>query len=319
MLSVTDTTPPKAELADKTVNTGSMVYPEDFIKSVADASEYTVSFFEDEPPDVFISGEQDVYLVLEDIYGNRSEYGAVLKVIPNTSPPVFYGVRDIEALLGGNVKYRADVTAEDSFGNPLSYTVDSSSVDMDTAGIYEVVYSVTDADGNETKEQAFVTVAAVDEETLYKLVDGVLDQIIHEDMTQVEQARAIFNWARNNVGYVSTSPKDTVFEGAYRGFRERSGDCFIFYAVSEVMLTRVGIENMRVTRVDGKTNHYWNLINPDGLGWYHFDATPNQVRSLDRFMFTDSQAEEYTERIRVETGAINYYNYDKDAHPEVTP
>jgi hypothetical protein len=86
------------------------------------------------------------------------------------------------------------------------------------------------------------------------------------------------------------------------------------------MLTRAGIENMMVTRVGGGSNHYWNLINPDGGGWYHFDTTPlsTQVRSgVNRFMFTDTEAEKYTEIVLQDVNTRNYYTYDKTLYPEV--
>ena len=43
---------------------------------------------------------------------------------------------------------------------------------------------------------------------------------------------------------------------------------------------------MRVTRVGGKTSHYWNLINC-GDGWYHFDSCPHKDK-LETFMLTDA-------------------------------
>ncbi len=74
---------------------------------------------------------------------------------------------------------------------------------------------------------------------------------------------------------------------------------------------------MRVTRINGNSNHYWNIVNPDEGGWYHFDTTPLAKIHPDTFMFTDSQAAEYTERIKEATGAVNYYTYDADLYPEI--
>ena len=38
--------------------------------------------------------------------------------------------------------------------------------------------------------------------------------------------------------------------------KNKVGDCFTYYSVSEVLLTRAGIPNMCVTRQGGKTQHF---------------------------------------------------------------
>jgi transglutaminase-like putative cysteine protease len=148
-----------------------------------------------------------------------------------------------------------------------------------------------------------------------------MSQLINERQTQREQARAIFDWIRNHVSYTSDGPKDSVYEGAYRALQYGQGDCYTFYAIAEVMLTKAGIPNQMVTRVESKTRHYWNLVNCDENGWLHFDSTPTNARSGvsgdERFLFTESQAAAFTERIRDNTGARDYYTYDKSLHPDV--
>jgi hypothetical protein len=159
-------------------------------------------------------------------------------------------------------------------------------------------------------------VDVLSEETVNEMSDNILNRIIKDDMTQREQAKAVFDWTVRNVGYTARGSHDSVYESAYRAMRGNSGDCFTFYAVMEVLLTRLGIENMRITRVGGNSNHFWNLVNV-GDGWYHVDATPTRI-TINRFMFTDSQAEDYTNRmLRYQYPVRNYYVYDKTLYPEV--
>ena len=65
---------------------------------------------------------------------------------------------------------------------------------------------------------------------------------------------------------------------------------------------------MDITRVGGRTQHFWNLVNY-GEGWYHFDACPHKDH-LESFMLTDKEVDEYTEK-----RGNNYYTFDKSLYP----
>jgi hypothetical protein len=319
-LRLVDTTPPHAVAADVTVRQGQTAEPGDFVRYVFDVSPVMVSFAPGSEPDVFTPGIYEVEVILEDSHGNRAYKTAVLTVLADTTPPQIHGTADIEVMLGGTIMYRRDVTAYDSFGNSLPFTVDSDEVDLNTPGEYVVVYRAVDANGNQALETITVTVVEVEEAMLDGMLQTVTDRIIQEGMTQREMARAIYNWVRSNISYVSEAPKNSVYEGAYRALKYRSGDCFIFYAISEVLLTRVGIPNMRITRIESATTrHFWNLVNADDEGWYHFDTTPTAVQGLDRFMFTETQAQEYTAILLDGTRSRDYYTYDRELYPEVMP
>ena len=81
------------------------------------------------------------------------------------------------------------------------------------------------------KPQDCVEPEEVDEEA-----DAVLEEITTEDMTLKEKARAIYDWCRDNIGYVSTSDKDSWTNGAHQGFTEGEGDCFVFFATAKACL-----------------------------------------------------------------------------------
>jgi transglutaminase-like putative cysteine protease len=232
-------------------------------------------------------------------------------------------LRDIEVLLGDTVLYRLGVTVTDSYGNSISrFDVDSSQVDTNVPGTHRATYSAVDVDGNRAEITVTVTVSAVSGDMIYGDIDAILARILTDGMNQRTQAQAIFTWISRNIHYVFDTPRDAdVYEAAYRALSRRQGDCFTLYAISEILLTRAGIPNMRITRTGSTSRHYWNLVNPDGEGWFHFDTTPPNpsLRGVNRFLFTDSEAAEYSRIVLENEGRRNYYHYDRALYPEVTP
>ena len=141
----------------------------------------------------------------------------------------------------------------------------------------------------------------------------MLADLITEDMTQLEQARAVYDYTRTRISYTGDSDKSDWEQGAYVGLTARRGDCFTYYAVARAMLTALGISNIKVERVGGISDHYWLLVDC-GDGWYHFDSTPrsSKMPPFDSFMFTDADAADYT----VATGEREYYAFDSSLYPE---
>jgi len=320
VINVVDTTPPTAILMDITVPMGQCVAPDDFIVSVFDMSPVIDIWFYNEPY-VFAPGGQVVDIGFKDYFGNISVYSATLTVLPNTIPPRILGVQDMLVQIGNPIIFRQGVSAEDAFGRPINFSVDSTAVNIHQLGRYTVTYYAKDAWGLRTEVIIYVEVLEIDPIRVREMADAVLDNILREGMTQVEQARAIFNWVNGNVFFAANISRRTRYEGAYQAMRNRRGNCFVFYAISSVLLTQAGIPNMRIQRIEGTpTAHYWNLINPDGLGWHHFDATeslPIFGRMLDRFMFTSSQAREFTQLIHSYVGRRDHFTYNPELYPEI--
>lgn len=151
------------------------------------------------------------------------------------------------------------------------------------------------------------------QEELDQLVADVLDAVIQDGMTPMEQARAVFDYVHNNVRYIGSSDKSDWAKGAYIGLTTGRGDCFTYYAVSRALLTALEIDNLEVQRIEGaKSHHYWNLVNC-GDGWYHFDACPRSLKmpSFLSFMVTDEQVAAFTAM-----AGRNYYDFDDTLLPE---
>jgi len=324
-LTVEDTIPPEAEPVNLAIRIGRIVRPEEFIRNISDASDHLPMFisYYDTEPDIF-GHDQIITIKVEDFYGNYSLVHAGLTVQHNKEPPVIEGTGTILSYIGDPILYMRGVTARDDFGRDLTevVVVDSSGVNRNEVGTYTVRYSVVDFTGLSFEVEETVYVLDIDIDFVYAEVDKALASIIKDDMSQLEQVYAIFRWVRSNVSYAITRDRpETVYEGAYRAIRERRGNCFIFYSISEMMLTQAGIPNMMIERIPGTiTAHRWNLVNPDELGWHHYDSFPARLNEgILMAFFTDSQAEAFTEQIAnfVERPADDYYTYDPSRYPEI--
>lgn len=249
-------------------------------------------------------------------------------VPPDTRPPLISGAHDLTATVGASLSYRSGVTAVDETDGDVPLKIDASAVDLTQPGEYPVVYRARDKAGN----LAEVTVTAVvteppegespeevsaqpTQEQVDAEADKILARIIDDSMSQYEKARAIYNYVNSHVKYVGTSDKSSWLVGAYVGFTRGRGDCYNYFACSKALLTRAGIPNVDLTRVGGRTDHYWQLVNV-GSGWYHFDTCPHpKGYPLTCFLVDEQTVRSYTEECTpVRT---NYYVYDYDACPVV--
>ena len=320
-LTVTDTTSPAATAVDRTIRIGEDVTPDDFITGIFDASPIKSVTFANKP-DVYSHRDQIVEVIVEDIYGNTGVFVSSLTILLNTSPPVIEGTETIVSMVGNPILYRRGVRAFDSFNRELDFEVDSSRVDQDTEGDYTVVYWTVDRTGLRSEVEISVHILDVDMEFVNEEVDKALRSIIKDDMTQLEMVRAIYDWVRRNVQYANVrGGPTTAYEGAYRALRDRRGNCYIFYSISELLLTRAGVPNMLIQRIPGTpTNHRWNLVNPDGLGWHHYDSFPTRLQmGITMSYFTSSQAQEFTLLMAEmqERPMPNYFTYDPALYPEI--
>lgn len=111
------------------------------------------------------AGEYDNTMVLSDASGNKSNVDVHIVV---SNLPVINGATDMLVEKGASVDYMNGVSAVDGAGNDITagVTVDSSKVDVNTPGDYEVTYTAVDADGLTGTATVKVTVAENIEETV---------------------------------------------------------------------------------------------------------------------------------------------------------
>ncbi len=223
---------------------------------------------------------------------------------PDTTPPQLAGVQDILVYQGDTVAYRKNITVTDNADPAPRLDVDSSGVNLSVPGSYEVVYTATDAAGNVATAKATLTVLAkqagfIDMETINEAADRILADIIQPGDTTRQKVKAIYAWARTNVGYAGHSDRTDWRQTAYTVMRQRQGDCFGYFAVCKLLFERLGIPNIDVVKVKNTQNdssHFWSLVSIDGgENYYHFDATP-RVGDGDYFcLVTDAFIDAYSE------------------------
>ena len=77
--------------------------------------------------------------------------------------PSLWGVRNRQLYVGDSLAYLEGVSAVDAIDPEPVITVDNSRVDLSTPGTYSVIYTATDASGNQCSEEASVTVLELPE------------------------------------------------------------------------------------------------------------------------------------------------------------
>ncbi len=316
-LHITDTTAPVVEAVDEyTVFTyeGEKNPPkaQEFVKSITDVTECKTEFLKDY--DFTVGGNFDVTLVVTDAAGNSTEASVPCTVISDSTPPVIEGVKPLEVAQGETISYKKDITVTDDFDENPTLEVDTSEVNADKRGTYNVTYTATDAAGNVATEKTTIhivsaKIAGATEEAVYAMADGILSEIITDDMGQKEQAKAVFDWVVNNIGYSESAGMDDLLSAAYKGMNYHIGDCTVKQKTAEVMLNRLGIKNMEIEKIRDHRGHYWLLIDI-GEGWYHYD--PNlQLDGTLIFYWHDADLWNYSNTHG------NTHNYDPSKYPHI--
>ena len=229
------------------------------------------------------------------------------------TPPAISGTRDLVTTQGSAILFRDGVTVSDNYDENPKLVIESEAVSSEP-GTYPVTYRAVDESGNESVAIANVTVVKTEETFVYEKSDEILAQILNEGMNLRQKATAVYQWVKNNMRYAFSRNETDPILSAYEGFNRMAGNCYTYYAISEALLTRAGIQNMHIERPpDFPVTHHWNLVKVEE-GWYHFDAYPAYV-PVDGCLFTDSQAVEYAELQK--KFRPRYYDYVKEDYPAV--
>lgn len=265
-----------------------------------------------------VAGRYTVIYTATDSAGNTAQTSVKITVEADKTVPKIHGAKDLYAYVGGTVAYRTGVTVSDDMDTAPKLTVDSSSVNIMKAGTYYITYTGTDGSGNKASQTVKLTVlkkptALATQEQIDTAVNGILNQIIRDNMTDKQKVTAIYNWARGNMSYSNHSDKADWQQAGYQGIKNRTGDCFTYYAVTKLMLDKLGIPNLDVVKVknhSADSNHYWSLVSVDGgKTYYHFDATPRVGSGDDFCLVTDAFLDAYSK------AHSNCHNRDKSLYP----
>lgn len=117
------------------------------------------------------SGDYDNTITVTDDAGNTSDIDIKISVI---DAPSINGISDKTVTVGDTVDYLSGITAVDGKGTDItgSIEVDSSKVDINTPGTYQIAYKVTDSYGFSTGANCNITVNEKKEEVADNTSDG---------------------------------------------------------------------------------------------------------------------------------------------------
>jgi len=294
-LKIEDTKPPIAKSENQEIWLKDTIQAKSFISGCEDSTD--VKIYYKTQPDFNKIGDQKVYIILEDTSGNKAELVSMLKVKEDKESPVIEGAKDQTFFIDDKISYKKGVTVTDNRDKDIKLIVDSSAVNIKKQGSYKVIYKAADSSGNTAEKIITIKVVIkplnyVSREELDLLADKVLSEIIKNGMSKRDKAKAIYYWVRGHISYINYSDKSDWVRAAYQGIKNGKGDCFNYFAVSQELLTRAGIENMEIIKIGG--HHYWSLVNC-GNGWYHFDTTPRVTGGVF-FMLTDAQLTDYSRK-----------------------
>lgn len=304
---VTDTDAPTAKAVNVSGYTLYTHTADEFVSDIQDGSPVTISFVTE--PNWSLAGQQNVNISLVDAVGNETVITTKLNLTDDTTPPSIYAAIDRYCYVNEAVSYLKEVFAEDNADPDVTITVDKSQVDTKSKGTYPVTYTATDRSGNETSVTVKYTFIeqTVSDEDLEALVDRIFAKILTDDMSLAEQANAIYEYVYGRIWYTGQSDKTNWKYEAYNGLTQGVGDCFTFYAAEYLLLTHIDCQVLSVERLNGKTLHYWCLVNL-GTGWYHFDACNVGPEKIHAFMKTTEELVPLSEQ---------YWRFDKSLYPEV--
>ena len=319
-ITIQDTIAPELVLKDVTLYTEqSITDANQFVEKAEDLAGVTLNILTE--IDYSIIGDQEVTIEAVDGHGNKTSQTAKLTIKEDTEGPVFSGISDLKVTKGGTADYKKGVTAKDGKDGDVEFTVDSSSVKLDTAGTYYATYTATDKAGNTTTSKRKIVVSEKSTASsssssssssgdVYAKADEFIAKATSGVSGTANKILAIKNYLRNNIKYshrYNASNTGSVNAAAMKAFTAYEGDCYIHAAAAQVMFTRLGVQSIIVNALD--YTHYWNMVYING-GWKHVDPTPGWAYADVGFM-NDAKRLETLRRIN----GYEYRDWDRSKFP----
>ena len=192
-------------------------------------------------------GQQTVEVEAEDCYGNVARAEAVLTIKVDEAPQIL-GLEDIVLKKYAVPNYAAGVTAMDDRDGAISFTVDTSKVQLDKAGTYFITYRAVDSAGQET---------AI-------LVAKMAAQCGNDP-------KSITDFVRSKIAYRSDEWGGD--DPAYFGFTKGYGNCMVSAACLQAILEYKGYNTKLIWLKEEFEPHYWVIVEIQPGVWRHVDAT----------------------------------------------
>lgn len=259
-VTVQDTTAPTLKLKTVNVDVGNKLTVKKFIKECTDASGKVTTKFVNTPSSKK-EGTFTVKIEATDKYGNKTTSEATLKVHKDSTPPVFSGLKAMTVKKNSSPNFKSGVKAVDAKDGTVSFTVNTSKVNLSKAGTYYATYTAKDAAGNKVTSRRKITVTHNDADTK-ALLKKFADKINSKDpVTIMKYIRSKIKYNHNWGG------SDPI----WYGLQNKRGNCYVHAKILEAVLELKGYKTQLIWVTD--KSHYWNLVYYNGK-WQHIDSTP---------------------------------------------
>lgn len=167
---VRDTEAPRLVLADEPyhVTAGDTLSVSDVVKSADDATEVTLAFVlpqgdgpdDDQTMTFDEPGRTEVAVTAEDGAGNTATESLEVEVDEaDSEPPVISGNTDTVCRTGETFDVMDGITASDNGDESPEVTADPAELDTSVPGVYTIVYTASDSQGNTASAERKVTVS----------------------------------------------------------------------------------------------------------------------------------------------------------------
>lgn len=242
-------------------------------------------------------------------------------------PPTISLSGDVTVALGEGVPDGV-IQISDNFtsNDKIIVNMDTSQVDFNSLGVYNVTVSATDLNGNTCIEVFEITVGVAPvtrAELDRRIADTVREYGMGGEREQI--CRQVYSFVREYLEYDGICVGEDWVCAAYYGLEMGRGDCFTSYALARGFFEYFGMDCVCVERVQGYTEdtHYWCMVDIGDGGntrWYHLDCTRliPDVSGMGCLM-TDAQLEgycNYRAELRGERERY-FYAYDSSLYPTV--
>ena len=291
-INTVDTVAPKAKVKNITTYLNDPIDPQAFIESIDDQTNVKVSI--SNKIDNTKEGKQTVELLFTDEGDNQTKLNATVTIKKDTQGPVIQTPQSFSVEKGGTISYKKDLTVTDNRdGEITNYNIDSSKVNLNKIGLYQVTYSAEDQLKNKTTKVVQVRVTSYDVEKVKKEADKyaqkILNKIVNDKMSKSQKLKAIYEYVRDSYTYVGEheGTETDFYLDALNGFKTYKGDCYVVNAMARYLLEKVDIETYGVKITTDKTNHISFMANI-GDGWYHYCAFKKKS-GLQIYKWTDAQ------------------------------
>ncbi len=266
-------------------------------------------------PDYSAGGNFIAVAMLTDGCGNETPVNVPLEVTRDDNAPDIVGALDIEAYIGDSISYRDGVIVTDDYDENPVLTIDTTNVNINEPGTYEVIYTAKDISGNEKAVSINLTISEkpegyIEPEVVYDVARDILDELTEPGMTEEEVALQIIWWCRYNIRFILRTYSNSWTEAAYNAYVYGTGNCYSTVYAVKVLLDVAGIENMIIERYPYQTaTHFWNYVKINGQ-WYHCDATWREGYDSYFFMYTTDELLNFWQ------GGWNGFQFAQEKYPE---